>query len=64
MVIGVVADSDVGVTSLLEEHLVGDPSFAFENLHGLIGCGVVEEGFSEDVGVQSPWDFFDFGEEG
>jgi len=37
VIICVVADGDVGVTSFLEEHLIGYPSFALEDLHGLVG---------------------------
>ena len=64
MVVSVVSYRDVGVSSLLEEHLVGYPSFAFEDFHSFVSSGVMEEGFSEDVGVESPRYLFDFGEEG
>jgi hypothetical protein len=64
MVVSVVPNSDICISSFLEEHLVGYPSFAIEDLHGFMGGGVVEEGFSEDIRVESSGYFFDFGEEG
>lgn len=64
VVVRAVANRDVGVASLLEEHLIGDPSFALEDLHCLVGCSVVKEGFTENVGVKSSGDLLDFCEEG
>ena len=64
MVVSAVPNGDIGISSFLEEHMVGYPSFAIEDLHGFMGGSVMKEGFSEDIRVESSRYFFDFDEEG